>query len=48
MIYVDPSAGSIILQVAFAAVIGGALVAKRWWGALVGALRGVLRRIRSH
>ena len=25
MLYVDPSAGSILLQVAFAAVVGGAL-----------------------
>jgi len=48
MVYVDPSAGSIILQVAFAGIFAGALVAKRWWGALAGALRGMLRRIRAH
>lgn len=30
MLYVDPGAGSILLQVASAAVLGGLLVTKRW------------------
>lgn len=47
MFYVDPSAGSMILQVAFAAVVGGALTAKRWWGSLTRAVRGRLDRFRS-
>jgi hypothetical protein len=46
MLYVDPAAGSIILQVAFAALVGGALTVKRWWGTLKGALRGGLTRFR--
>ena len=46
MLYVDPAAGSIILQVAFAALVGGALTAKRWWGTLKGALRAGLNRFR--
>jgi len=34
MLYVDPTAGSVILQVTFAAILGGVLTAKRWWGTL--------------
>jgi hypothetical protein len=47
MLYVDPSAGSVILQVAFAAMLGGALTAKRWWGSLTRAVRTGLNRVRS-
>jgi hypothetical protein len=47
MLYVDPAAGSIILQVAFAAILGGALTAKRWWGTLTRAVRTGVDRFRS-
>jgi hypothetical protein len=47
MAYIDPSAGSMILQVALAAMVGGALTAKRWWGGLTRAVRGSLNRLRS-
>lgn len=47
MLYVDPAAGSIILQVAFAAFLGGALTAKRWWGTLMRVLRTRADRLRS-
>jgi hypothetical protein len=47
MLYVDPSAGSMILQVALAAMVGGALTARRWWGSLTRAVRGGLSRFRS-
>jgi hypothetical protein len=43
--YVDPSAGSIILQVAFAGVVGGMLVAKRWWSALGRLVRSGIDRL---
>ncbi|MGH9892004.1 MAG: hypothetical protein ACREA0_08490 [bacterium] len=46
MLYVDPAAGSIILQVAFAALLGGALTAKRWWGTLKQAVRTRMNRFR--
>jgi hypothetical protein len=47
MLYVDPSAGSVILQVAFAAMVGGALTAKRWWSSLTRTVRAGMNRIRS-
>ena len=43
--YIDPSAGSIILQVAVAAAVGGMLTAKRWWGKVKQAFRASLTRI---
>jgi hypothetical protein len=46
MLYVDPAAGSIILQVAFAALLGGALTAKRWWGTLKQAVQTRMKRFR--
>ena len=46
MLYVDPAAGSIIVQIAFAALVGGAMTAKRWWGAVKQALRVGLTRSR--
>ena len=46
MLYIDPAAGSIVIQAAFAAVIGGALTAKRWWGTLKQAARAGLTRFR--
>lgn len=47
MLYVDPAAGSILLQVAFAAVIGGAITAKRWWGSMRRAVAAVAKRVRA-
>jgi hypothetical protein len=46
MMYIDPSAGSIILQVLAAGVVGGALTAKRWWGALKDRARSAMSRLR--
>jgi hypothetical protein len=46
MLYVDPSAGSMMLQVAAAAFFTGALTVKRWWGSAAGAMRRVLARFR--
>jgi hypothetical protein len=45
MLYVDPSAGSIFLQVAFAAVVGGALTVKRWWGSFTLFIRSGMNRL---
>ena len=47
MLYVDPAAGSIMLQVAFAALIGGAVTAKRWWGTATRGLSAAVKRIRG-
>jgi hypothetical protein len=47
MLYVDPSAGSIMLQVAFAAIVGGALTVKRWWGSVSQRLRSAVSRLRA-
>jgi len=47
MLYVDPAAGSIVLQVAFAAIVGGALTAKRWWATAKQKLETAAKRIRS-
>jgi len=44
MLYIDPAAGSIILQVAFAAILGGALTAKRLWGSIRRTVRAGLNR----
>jgi hypothetical protein len=47
MLYVDPAAGSIVLQVAIAAVVGGVLTAKRWWAAVKQRLGAAAKRIRA-
>lgn len=47
MLYVDPAAGSIVLQVAFAAIVGGAITAKRWWGTMKRLLETAAKRIRA-
>jgi hypothetical protein len=47
MLYVDPAAGSIVLQVAFAAVLGGVLTVKRWWSTHRGTIETTVRRMRS-
>lgn len=47
MLYVDPAAGSIVLQVAFAAIVGGALTAKRWWGAVRRSLGEAVKSFRT-
>jgi hypothetical protein len=46
MLYVDPAAGSIVLQVAFAAIVGGALTARRWWGTAKAAVGSAMKRMR--
>ena len=47
MLYVDPAAGSIVLQVAVAAIVGGALTAKRWWASVKQRLGAAAKRIRA-
>jgi hypothetical protein len=44
MLYIDPSAGSVALQIAVAAIVGGAVTVKRWWGSLTHVVRSGLRR----
>ncbi len=46
MLYVDPAAGSILLQVAFAAVLGGVLTVKRWWTTVRDAIETTVKRMR--
>ena len=46
MHYVDPAAGSIVLQVAFAAVLGGVLTVRRWWATVRGAIETTVKRMR--
>jgi hypothetical protein len=46
MLYVDPAAGSIVLQVAFAAIVGGALTVKRWWAAAKQLVGTASKRLR--
>lgn len=47
MLYVDPAAGSIVLQVAFAAIVGAALTARRWWASVKQRLGTAAKRIRA-
>ena len=47
MFYVDPAAGSLVLQVAFAVIVGGALTVKRWWATAVAAVKTAMRRMRA-
>jgi hypothetical protein len=47
MLYVDPAAGSIVLQVAFAAVLGGILTVKRWWSTVRSAIETTVKRMRE-
>jgi hypothetical protein len=47
MLYVDPSAGSLVLQVAAAALFTGLITVKRWWGTASGAFRRTLARFRQ-
>jgi hypothetical protein len=46
MLYVDPAAGSIVLQVALAAVLGGMLTAKRWWNTVRATIESTVKRMR--
>jgi hypothetical protein len=45
--YLDPQAGSIVFQVAVAAVLGGALTVRRWWAGAANLLRGMRGRRRE-
>jgi hypothetical protein len=46
MLYTDPGIGSIVIQVAFAALAAGALFVRRWWAALAAIVRRSLGRLR--
>jgi hypothetical protein len=47
VLYVDPSAGSMILQVAFAALLGAGLTVRRWWGNVSRIIKSGLGRFRA-
>jgi hypothetical protein len=46
MLYVDPAAGSIMLQVALAAVLGGMLTVRRWWSSVRSTIESTVKRMR--
>jgi hypothetical protein len=43
--YVDPSTGSILIQVLVAGVLGAVFTLKLWWGRLVTAARQLRERV---
>jgi hypothetical protein len=45
MAYIDPSAGSILLQVMLAAIVSGVLTMRRWWGGFKRAVTATFGRI---
>jgi hypothetical protein len=47
MLYTDPGTGSLVLQVAFAALAAGAIFVRRWWSALLAGIRKGLRQLRG-
>lgn len=44
--YIDPSVGSIVLQVALASVLGALVTARRWWGSVTQRIRALFRHRR--
>jgi hypothetical protein len=46
MLYVDPGAGSIALQLALAALVTGAYAIKRWWTSITSVLQRGISRFR--
>jgi hypothetical protein len=40
--YVDPTSGSIVLQVALAGILGAIVTIKQWWGKAREAVRSLL------
>jgi hypothetical protein len=46
--YVDPSTGSILLQVLVAGVLGAAFTVRQWWGRLATAVRQLRDRATRH
>jgi hypothetical protein len=46
MLYTDPGTGSIVLQVAFAALAAGAIFVRRWWATAASSIRRALSRLR--
>lgn len=43
--YLDPGAGSVVLQMAAAAVVGSLFFVRRWWGALTAGARSHWQRL---
>jgi hypothetical protein len=43
--YVDPSTGSIVIQVLVAGALGAAFMAKQWWGRVAAAVRQLRDRV---
>jgi hypothetical protein len=46
MLYTDPGTGSIVLQVAFAALAASAIFVRRWWATLSARIRRGFNRFR--
>ncbi|HEU5168999.1 MAG TPA: hypothetical protein VFU46_00600 [Gemmatimonadales bacterium] len=44
--YVDPQAGSILFQVAAAALLGALGTVRRWWAHAAGAVSALVARLR--
>jgi hypothetical protein len=42
--YVDPTSGSIVLQVALAGILGAIVTIKQWWGKARETFRSLFRR----
>lgn len=47
MAYLDPGSGSFILQLLIAAVLGGLIAVRAYWGKIVNFLGGVFSRSES-
>ena len=46
MAYIDPSVGSIVLQVVLASVLGALVTTRTWWDKLSQRVRSLFRRAR--
>ena len=45
--YIDPSYGSLVLQVIIATIVGGLVTIKLWWGGAIDKLTGLFGRRRE-
>jgi hypothetical protein len=47
MAYLDPGSGSFILQLLIAAILGGLIAVRAYWGKVKNFLRGIISREES-